>query len=146
MKIRVLAIIAIGLMLAIDASANDDAKPELKKLEGVWQPTSVEQNGNKLPAGKFQDERVIIKGDQLTITKGGKVMQRATLSVDPVASPKTFVKTVVEGVNKGKKYHGIYELDGDTLRECRTSADQERPKEFAGRSGASLFVSKRIKP
>jgi hypothetical protein len=48
--------------------------------------------------------------------------------------------------NEGKKYHGIYELESDTLRECRVNADQERPKEFKAGPGVKLFVSRRIKP
>jgi uncharacterized protein (TIGR03067 family) len=146
MKIRAFAILAIGLLLAADQPANDAVQTELKKLQGEWQPVSVERDGKKLPSANFDDERVIIKGNQLTVTKRGKFMQRATLTIDPTANPKTYVKTVTEGINKGKKSHGIYEVDGDTLRECRISADKDMPKEFTSQNGASLDVSKRVKP
>jgi uncharacterized protein (TIGR03067 family) len=146
MKLHALAILGIGLLLGADKPANDAVQKELKKLEGEWQTLSVERDGTKLPSANFDDERVIIKGNQLTVTKRGKFMQRATLTVDPTANPKTYVKTVTEGINKGMKSHAIYEVDGDTLRECRTSADKDLPKEFTSQNGATLFVSKRVKP
>jgi hypothetical protein len=37
-------------------------------------------------------------------------------------------------------------VEGDTLRECKIIADKDLPKEFASRDGASLDVSKRVKP
>jgi uncharacterized protein (TIGR03067 family) len=146
MKIRAFAIFAIGLLLAADQPAHDAVQAELKKLQGEWQPVSFERDGKKLPTADFDDERVIIKGDQLTVTKRGKVMQRATLTVDPTANPKTFVKTVTDGINKGKKYHAIYELEADTWRECKIITDKDLPKEFTSRNGASLEVSKRVRP
>jgi uncharacterized protein (TIGR03067 family) len=55
-------------------------------------------------------------------------------------------RTVTEGAKKGNKSHGIYELEGDTLRECWISAHKERPKEFTSKDGAMLIVFKRVKP
>jgi uncharacterized protein (TIGR03067 family) len=131
------------------ARADDKAeavKKELEKLQGEWQLTTAERDGKKIPADQFKDELVTIKGDVITVTKGGKLMQTSRLTLDLTTSPKTFVREVTDGVNKGMKYHGIYELEGDTLTDCYTVADKERPKEFSSKNGARLFVSKRVKP
>jgi hypothetical protein len=40
----------------------------------------------------------------------------------------------------------LTQLDGDTLRICQIPGDQDRPKEFASKRGATLLVFKRLKP
>jgi uncharacterized protein (TIGR03067 family) len=144
MIIRLFVILGIAFLLAADKPPLDAVQKELKMLEGDWQPVTIERDGKKLPSANFQNERMTIKGDQLTVTKGGKVMQRAVLTVNPEAKPKTFEKNVTEGVNKGQKYQGIYEWDGDTFRKCRAGADHERPKEFSTSHGVAVLVWKRV--
>jgi uncharacterized protein (TIGR03067 family) len=145
MKRYVFVILTVELLLAAD-DPRQAVKEELERLQGEWQLVSVEIDGTKVPEDSFPDETSCIKGDQLTVRRGDKVLLRATMTFDPTADPKTFVETITEGINEGKKYHGIYELKGDTLRSCAVSADQERPKEFTTRNGGRLFVSRRVKP
>jgi uncharacterized protein (TIGR03067 family) len=138
-----------SIALVPTARADDKAeavKKELEKLQGEWQLVSAERDGKKIPEDKFKDESVTLEGDVLTVTKGGKLMQTCKMTLDPTTSPKSFVREVTDGVNKGMKFHGIYELDGDTLTGCHTVSDKERPKEFSSKNGASLFVHKRVKP
>jgi uncharacterized protein (TIGR03067 family) len=141
---RLLLLLPISFLIAAEEPPKEIVLKELKKLEGEWQVVAVERDERKSPAANFQDERVTIDGDQWIVKKAGKIVQRATLSIDPTTKPKTFVKTITEGVNKGARHHGIYELDGETLRECRAPADKERPKEFSSK-GAAILVYKRVK-
>ena len=124
----------------------DAVKKELEKLQGDWQLLSAERDGKKIPEDQFKDEQVTLKGDVMTVTKGGKLMQTSKMILDPTTSPRSFVREVTDGVGKGMKFHGIYELDGDTLTGCHTVIDKERPKEFSSKNGARLFVHKRVKP
>jgi hypothetical protein len=39
-------------------------------------------------------------------------------------------RVVTDGVKKGTTYFGIYELDGDMLKECSVADKKEFPKEF----------------
>ena len=148
MKTLVIACLAC-VALVPTTRADDKAeavKKELEKLQGEWQLVSAERNGKKLPDNQFNDEKTTIKGDVETVIKGGKVMQTAKLTLDPTTSPKTYTREVTDGVNKGSKTHGIYELNDDTFTECRIAADKERPKLLSSKNGALLMVSKRAKP
>jgi uncharacterized protein (TIGR03067 family) len=147
MKRQIVAILIVGLLLAADDPKQAAVKMELEKLAGEWQLVSAEKDGKKLPPEQLnKKERVVIKGDQYTVLNGAKVLQRSTLMIDSTTNPKTIDRSITDGVNKGQKYLGIYELDGDTLRECSVTSGRERPKEFAGGNGVRLFVSKRVKP
>jgi uncharacterized protein (TIGR03067 family) len=145
MKRHAVLILAVGFMLAADGP-RPSAKGELAKLQGQWQLVAVERDGLTVPDEHFQGEIFLIQGERLTVVKAGEVLVRATMTFDPTTSPPTFVQTIAEGPHRGQKFHGIYELDGDTLRSCGSSADRERPREFATRNGEKLFVSRRVKP
>jgi uncharacterized protein (TIGR03067 family) len=139
-------ILTVGLLPAADDPKQAAVQKELGRLHGQWELVSVEKDGKTSPPDTFKGERVLFQGDQRTVKKGDNVLQRSTLTIDPTAQPKTFEFAVTDGINKGMKKHGIYELDGDTLRICQVPGRQDRPKEFASKHGASLLVLKRIKP
>jgi uncharacterized protein (TIGR03067 family) len=145
MKQHTVLILTVGLLLAADAPRPAVPK-ELEKLQGEWQLVSVERDGLTVPEEHIQGETFLIQGNRLTVFKGGKVMVRSTMTFDPTTRPATFVQTIAEGPAKGLKFHGIYEVDGDTLRSCGNSIGQERPRHFVTRDGECLFVSKRLKP
>jgi uncharacterized protein (TIGR03067 family) len=138
-----------GFALVPTASADDKAdavKKEFEKLQGEWQLVAAERNGKKIPDNQFNDEKATIKGDVETVIKAGKVMQTARLTLDPTTSPKSYTREVIDGVNKGSKSHGIYELNDDTFTECRIATDKELPKELSSKNAALLLVNKRVKP
>lgn len=45
------------------------------------------------------------------------------------------------GPTKGKTHHGIYMLDGDTLKFCFAAPGQERPTEFTAPEGSQRTLS-----
>ena len=141
-----IVILTVGLLPAADDPKQAAVQKELDRLHGQWELVSAEKDGKTIPPGTFKGERALFQGDQSMVKKGDKVLQRSTLTIDPTAQPKTFEEAVTDGINKGKKKHGIYEVDGDMLRICQVRDGQDRPKEFAGKHGALLLVSKRIKP
>ncbi len=51
MRTRMALILVVGLLLAADPK-NDPIKEELKKLQGTWEVSSVEANGDKVPTRK----------------------------------------------------------------------------------------------
>ena len=140
---RIVAVLAVGLLLAAD-DKKDDKDKDAKKLEGTWAVVSLERDGQKAP-----DEQA--KGITVTFAAGGKVTFKTpdkeingTYKVD--AGKK--VKEITLEANDEKTLYGIYKLDGDSLTICAvdTSAD-ERPAEFATKEGskARLVVLKREK-
>jgi uncharacterized protein (TIGR03067 family) len=145
MKRHAILILTAVLLLAGDDPKKDAVHKELEKLQGDWRVISAERDGKKIAVDQFKNETVTFKGDQMIVTKGRIVVQRSKLILDPTTSPKSFVREVTEGIGKGAKYHGIYELDGDTFKECRTTADRDRPKEFSSKNEAFLGAYKHAK-
>jgi uncharacterized protein (TIGR03067 family) len=145
MKRHAILILTVGLLLAAE-HPRQAVQAELERLQGEWLLVYAEVDGQAVPQESYRGERSIIEGDRLTVVQGGKVLLRATMTFDPTTSPKTFVETIAAGPARGKNFHGIYELEGDTLRSCGVSADQERPRDFTTRNGEKLFVIQRVKP
>jgi uncharacterized protein (TIGR03067 family) len=119
----------------------------LKELQGSWEMVSKERNGEKQEVKK---SIVTFRKDRFETVADGKPMESGTISVNPDKKPKTYDVTITgDFKEKGQTYHGIYEIDGDTLRTCvNTNAGKERPKEFASKPGRGhlLIVWKRVKP
>jgi uncharacterized protein (TIGR03067 family) len=147
MRKVVLTLLAVGLMLGAD-DKKDANKEELKKLEGTWKIESMEQNGTKVAEEEFKDLVVTVKGDTYTVKNGDKVIDAGTFKIDATKKPKTMDTTPTDGQDKGKTILSIYELDGDTYKECQAEAgSKNRPTEFSTKSGGghTLFVMKRQK-
>jgi uncharacterized protein (TIGR03067 family) len=143
MNRHLVTILMAGLLLAADDPKQAAINKDLDKLQGEWEVVSAERDGKTIPPEQFKTERITIQGDLMTVTKDGKVLQRSKRVLDPSTTPKSFVCEVMEGVNKGDKCHGIYEVEGDTFKECRVKADKERPREFSSKNGAFLGRYKR---
>ena len=124
-----------------------DVEKELKKFQGAWTFESVEAGGKKLPADLFKGMTVTFEGDKYSVKVGDMVVEAATQKLDPSKSPKTMDAKVTDGPNKGKVILGIYEISGDTLKECFDPEGKKRPTEFKTAAGSqtTLVVHKRVK-
>jgi uncharacterized protein (TIGR03067 family) len=120
---------------------------ELKRFEATWKFVSTEFEGNSVPAEKFQDDRLVLKGKQSTSTVQGNTVH-GVFKVDPAAMPKTIDITFTDGPGKGTSLKGIYELQGDTQKICWAAPGKPRPKEFEAKpeSGQLLQVLEKVKP
>jgi uncharacterized protein (TIGR03067 family) len=151
-RTQVLAFVAAGWLLAGsgppapagDAKA-DAVKKELAKLEGTWQLVSAETDGKKAPDEQVKQIKVVIKGDHHTVWFGDKALAKnVRFQIDPTQKPKT----VDDTLDDGRMIHGIYELNGDTLRSCVAAVGKDRPTEFAAKAGSghTLRVFQRVVP
>jgi uncharacterized protein (TIGR03067 family) len=133
-----------ALAIAADDKKDDDAKDELKKMEGTWLLVSGESNGEKMPDDMVKTIKAVIKGNKLSIHFGDNMVFEGTMSVDPSKKPKTM--DTISGKDKEMKGLAIYELDGDNFKIC-VGNKGERPKEFTAKkdSGCALYVYKRDK-
>jgi uncharacterized protein (TIGR03067 family) len=134
-------------VLACIAAANfvqtDDAKKELKQLEGTWKIVSGEKGGKPAPPGELDALRLIFSGDKLTvqISAGGKEDKKvASLKIDPTKKPKHLDITPDDGPEKGKTMSGIYQMDGKNLKLCLNEGGQERPTEFASPEASRIMI------
>lgn len=119
------------------------------KIKGTWQLLYAETAGKTVPIEQVRSIRVEIKEGTHSVYFGDqRIAHDIGFSIDPKATPKTTDDTLNEGPDAGKKIHGIYELDGDTLISCVARVGQDRPKDFVAGigSGHTLRVFKRVRP
>lgn len=139
-----LALTALIVLSPITAAPTkeekDQAKAELKKLEGSWKVISMTL------AGKELDEKEI--GDTVTFKNGEYEWEKdpgsgKITSIDPTKKPKE-----IDYEADGKKTKAIYKLDGDMFTDCFSMIDDDaRPKDFKSteENGLMVIVYKRVK-
>jgi RNA polymerase sigma factor (sigma-70 family) len=150
-----------------EVSGADKARDEeRKRLTGTWEQVSFVDDGQDVPLPKTGKARLTIAGDgKFTVRVGALRVSPVVSSAvtitggsgrfvfDPNLSPKWV--TVFHEVTPDRAlrrdavlpWHGVYELDGDTLRMCLAPPGKERPTRLECKegSGLSLEVWKRIK-
>ena len=139
MRRHALIVLTVGLLIGAAAPKDDDAKKELKKLEGTWVMVSGEEKGKKLPDDTVKNAKLTMKGDKHTVQVGEDTFV-GTHKVDPAKTPKQIDAIDTEGPFKGKTSLGIYKLEGDKFTVCFAPPDKERPKEFSTKSGTGQFI------
>jgi len=112
---------------------------------GVWMPQSCEFDGQQ----QMNDEskkviRLSIVGSEYRmyyITDAKEMLGRRLSTADVTVDQKagTFEMTIKDGYKKGERVHGIYSIDGDSLKLCYGPAAKPRPKEFAAPKGSEVF-------
>jgi uncharacterized protein (TIGR03067 family) len=138
-----LVVCALGLLGA--EAKEDEAKKELKKLQGTWVMAALEWDGGP-PAEQdvTTDARreLVIVGN--TYTEGqikGSKRVKGFIRIDPSKKPKTMDRSRTADF---KKVHGsIYELDGDRLKECSFSKAPKpgaRPAKFETKPKSGVFI------
>jgi uncharacterized protein (TIGR03067 family) len=147
-SVWVVGVLAVGLSTTRADDKAKEAAQEMGRLAGAWAPVAVESAGMKADGA---DEAVkdlryaFTKDGKFRLEKGNEVQLEGTYTVDPSKSPKridyTIERAAAEGW-KGTTSLGIYELDGDTFRVCRTWPDNDaRPTEFTGAKGTKQINS-----
>lgn len=125
----------------------EDAKDDLKAMQGTWELTYLERDGKEV---KLQvSTKAINTGDKFVVKRGDEVVAAGSFKFDATKKPKASETTYTEGPDKGKTFKGIYQIDGDTMKFCRAgSPEDERPTEFKTKPGSKQFSAayKRVKP
>lgn len=145
MKLRVSMVLAVALVLTVSAFARDDAKSEQDKLQGNWTIMADERDGQ--PVSTDKGAKVTFTNDKFVTASGGKTLRQGSIKLDPTKKPKTIDVTYTEGEFKGKTFHGVYTLEGDTWTICYNLTGDERPKEVPTKAGKGqlLFHLQRAK-
>ena len=138
-------VVLVGLVGAQPPA--DAVKKDLALLEGEWAMVSGERDGQALPEEYVKTGKRVAKDGVSTVTIGDMVLMKSKFTIDPAKTPKAIDFVGLEGPTAGQKLHGIYELDGDTVRFCFAPADKDRPTDFTTKegSGRTLSVWKRAK-
>jgi uncharacterized protein (TIGR03067 family) len=141
MKQVVYTLAAVLAVALVDLNATaDDAKDDLKALQGTWNLIYFERDGKEVK--QQNDTRSINTGDRFVVKRGDQIIAAGTMRVDPNKKPKEFESTYTEGPDKGKTLKGIYQLDGDTVKFCRAGSPTDtRPTEFKTKPDGGQFVA-----
>jgi uncharacterized protein (TIGR03067 family) len=142
----------------------DTSESELKRLQGTWKVTRVVKNGQEMPAKDLTKESRVarVKDSILEFVSNGRTEDRFKLTLDTKADPRHIdlvevdekgnvrkIKKVkastkgppeVIGESDAKPVKGIYELRDDKLKLCLPDEEDERPKSFDSKAGASEMV------
>jgi uncharacterized protein (TIGR03067 family) len=133
-------LLTLGWLIAAEEPPKA-AKPldDVARLQGTWDFTSLEIDGQKMPQQMLTGSKIEIAGNKFTTTTGDAVY-RGTFKIDASQKPKTIDMTFTEGPEKGNAALGIYELEGENWKLCLTIANKERPKEFATKPNSGLAL------
>lgn len=130
----------LGFLVVADKEA-DAVKKDLAQLEGEWSMTAAERDGEKIPEGLLAGSKRVTKGDETSIHIGNQLFMKATFKIDPSKTPKEIDYDVKEGMNKGMKQLGIYEIKGDAVKFCFSAPGEKRPSDFTTKEGSKLTMS-----
>jgi uncharacterized protein (TIGR03067 family) len=140
-------VLSLTLAATIAASPGDQAKDDLKQLQGDWTITSMEEGATKVPDDILKGMAIQIKDDGFTVKEKDRVSVEFRFKLDPSKTPRAVDFTYLTGLDKGRTVLGIYRLAGDTVTFCVSEPGKERPKDFtrAADTMQNLVVVKRKK-
>ncbi len=140
MKWRWSVVALLAVALVSHNVRADDAKDDLKALQGTWDLIYFERDGKEVKL--LKDTKAINTGDRFVVKRGDEVIAAGMMKLDPGKKPKASETTYTEGPDKGKTFKGIYQIEGDTAKFCRAgSPDGERPTAFKTEPGTGQLVA-----
>jgi uncharacterized protein (TIGR03067 family) len=145
MKLPHLVITAAALL--VSAAPPEKGPAHETPLEGTWGlcSTQIDMHPGRVITLEGDDMatmcRLVITKDRYTVNLGDGTL-KMVYRLYPRAKPSAIDLILTEGADKGKCFHGIYKLEGDTLTICRSSElEKERPKSFTVEPGSSLMMT-----
>ena len=136
--------VLVGLLLSVGTSTAGDTNDAARTaFQGTWTIVDRKKADGKEPVTA---PTVVFEGDKYRIKTGDKVVEEGTFKVDGSKTPKHIEVAATAGTDKGKTWHGIYELEGDTLKAVVGPTDRDRPTKYDNPAeGVRSFVLKREK-
>jgi uncharacterized protein (TIGR03067 family) len=112
---------------------------DLDKLQGTWHVSSLETDGQKMPAGTFDGSMMVIEGNTFR-SLGMGATSEGTIELDPAKKPKAFHLLFTVGHAAGTRNVGIYKLDAGKWTICLATRGTRRPEKFATKPGTGLAL------
>jgi uncharacterized protein (TIGR03067 family) len=123
------------------ADGPDDAEEVMKSLQGKWKLVALTVDGLELGKENYGKSVLIHDGKTQTIQINGEDRGSFDVEVRPGAEPSEIDLSSINGPSEGRKYPGIYKLEGDRLTVCTSRDPDRRPTEFASESGTRITLA-----
>ena len=132
---RVIVALAVAGLLGGGSWTVSAASPE-SEISGTWVAVSAEREGKA--DGELNGNRLTFTGNTFVIERDGKMIYKGTFKTDSMQKPARIDFRHTAGGAKGKKWRGIYALDGDSLQIADNAPDmtKPRPTELAAKAGS----------
>jgi uncharacterized protein (TIGR03067 family) len=114
-------------------------RQDLDLLQGTWTITTLELEGEPMPAAMLENACIAIQGNRFTTTGMG-AEYAGTLKLDASANPRRLDMKFDTGHARGTINLGIYELKGNKLKLCLATRGAVRPKKFASTPGSGIAL------
>src|SRR6266404_5015714 len=128
-----------NLRLKTLSNENQSSADEIKKLQGTWNVTSMEANGDALPQEDVTNIVVTIQDSTYTV-KLSEGTDHGAFSLDLSSEPRQMDIHPKSGEDEGRTMRAIYELKADTLKVCYARQGGSRPKSFDTSGDAGLLL------
>lgn len=112
-------------------------KNDLDRLQGVWNISALELDGQAMEAPG--EARVMVEGSRFTAAGMGAEYS-GTIALDSSVKPARIDMKFDSGPEKGNTNPGIYELGRDSWKLCLATRGARRPKEFASTPGSGIAI------
>jgi uncharacterized protein (TIGR03067 family) len=142
MKAGILMVLAFGLTMGVNAKDKDNDET----LQGTWTLIAGEANGEPLSEEQLEGGKLVIDGNQYSVTLNDVGTVTGVQVVDTTLDPKTIDIVDASGPHEGQTCLGIYEVEGDLFRVAFASPGKPRPANFAAacESGSWIHVWQRV--
>ncbi len=112
---------------------------DLDKLQGTWDVSSLEADGQRMPATVFNGAKIVIKGTKFRSIGMGATYE-GSVELDSSTKPKAFDLLFTAGHARGHRNVGIYKLNGDKWTICLATRGNQRPRKFATAAGTGFTL------
>ncbi len=128
-----------NIRLKLLTKGTQSSADEIKKLQGIWNVTAMEANGDSLPQEEVTNIVVTIQDSTYTV-KLNEGTDHGTFSIDMSSEPRQMDIHPKTGEDEGRTMRAIYELTADTLRVCYARQGGSRPTTFDTSGDASFLL------
>lgn len=128
--------LVLGMSLLPFAVMDEEAnKKDLTKMQGDWAAVSMIRDGQRIPDDDAQALFRTVKDDTYAVTRFRKPAGKGTFKIDASKSPRR-IDAMPAMPAGAKPLLGIYEWNGEKLRQCLAPPGKDRPREFGAAEGS----------
>jgi uncharacterized protein (TIGR03067 family) len=142
-----LVLVSALLVLCPAIPAADDRTAEDKaRLQGTWDITRAEEDGEAVPDDALDDQVLVFEGDKYFVKVGDEVVEEGTYVIRAEESPREIDLKIVKGDDAGSLQLGLYKFDGENLQLALGRAgSKDRPKVFKTQGDGAARLTSTLK-